>query len=169
MVTARTSGFGATRLRYRFPCPVVGRLSPGSYPLVMVIVVALVPILGGLLVAWGGYLGWSGRVHRNRYAGVRTPATMRSDEAFAVGNKVAAVPTMAAGAAGVAGGLASLAMPAGMGTIIAATIGVIGLLALVAAGGVLGSRAAAQVPDAEPAEGDCGGCACGAGGCGAQR
>lgn len=130
------------------------------------VVVAFIPILAGILVGAGGYLGWRGRLSRDRGTGVRTAATLRNDEAFAVGNKVAGIPTMAAGVVGIAAGVAALAMPTGPGIVIAATIGVLGLLALLTAGGVLGNRAASAVPDAPVAAG-CGGCACGAGGCGA--
>lgn len=176
MVAAASSGFAGTRAcaaggrRTRSRCSLrhLAADGPGaaSYPLPMV-VVALIPILGGLLVGLGGYLGWSGRLHRDRAAGVRTPATMRSDEAFALGNRVAGVPTMAAGLVAVLAGLAALTMPTAFGTIIAAVIGVVGMLALLAAGGVLGHRAALAVPAATAAEaGGCGGCACGAGGCG---
>lgn len=133
------------------------------YSRAVVVVVALLPILAGLLVAAGGYLGWSGKLSRNRGTGVRTSATMRSDEAFALGNRVAGLPTMAAGAIGVVAGLAAFAMPTDVGAIVAALIGAAGLVGLVAAGGVLGHRAADTVPE-QPAAG-CGGCACGAGGC----
>lgn len=129
----------------------------------MQVVVALIPILGGLLVGIGGCLGWQGKLSRGRSAGVRTPATLRSDEAFAVGNRVAGLPTMAAGAVGIFAGLAAFAMPDDLGSIIAAAIGIVGLLGLLAAGGILGHRAAATVP--EPAPPSCSGCACGAGGC----
>lgn len=127
-------------------------------------IVALVPILGGILVGVGGFLGWRGLLSRDRGTGVRTEATLRSDEAFAIGNRIAGVPTMAAGAVGIAAGLAAFAMPTGIGLVVAATLGVLGLLALVAAGGLLGNRAAAAVPEPEPQQGGCGGCACG--GCG---
>ncbi len=148
-----TSGQGATSLR-----------AGAAYPRRMV-VVALIPLIGGLLVGVGGYLGWQGKLSRDRGAGVRTETTLRSDEAFAVANKVAGLPTMAAGAVGIAGGLAALTMPSALGTTLAAVLGVVGLLGLLAAGGVLGNRAAAAVPEPAPA-GGCGGCACGAGGCG---
>lgn len=131
----------------------------------MHVVVALIPILAGLLVGLGGYLGWSGRLSRQRAAGVRTSATMRSDEAFVLGNRVAGLPTMAAGVIGIIGGLAALAMPTDAGAVVAAAIGAVGLVGLLAAGGVLGHRVAATVP--EPPAAGCGGCACGAGGCAA--
>lgn len=129
------------------------------------VLVALIPVLGGILVGWGGFLGFSGRLRRTGFAGVRTPASLRSDEAFAVANKVAGLPTMAAGVVAIAGGAAALAMPTMMASVIAAALGIVGLLVLVGAGGALGNRAAAALPDQEQQSG-CGGCACGAGGCG---
>jgi uncharacterized membrane protein len=133
-----------------------------------VFVLALIPALLGVLVGWGGYLGWREKLPRSRGAGVRTEATMRSDEAFRVANRVAGLPTMVAGAVGVLAGAAVLAMPDTLGAVFAATFGVIAVFVLVAGGGILGHRAASAIPaPVEPA--GCGGCACGGGGCGALR
>jgi hypothetical protein len=131
-----------------------------------VFVVALVPILLGVLVGWGGFLGWRERLPRERGTGVRTAATMRSDEAFRMGNKVAGLPTLVGGLIGVVGGVAGLVMPTTGGTIAAAVVGLAGLFALVVGGGLLGNRAAAAVPEPSNVPAGCGGCACGAGGCG---
>lgn len=129
-------------------------------------VVALIPALLGFLVGWGGFLGWRERLPLERGAGVRTRATVRSDEAFRVANKVASVPTMAAAVVGVLAAVAGLAMPSALGTIIAAVVGIVGIFVLVAGGGLLGHRAASAVPPpSEPA--GCGGCGCGPGGCSA--
>jgi len=133
-----------------------------------VFVVALVPMLLGVLVCWGGYLGWREKLPRDRGAGVRTPATLASDDAFRIANKVAGLPTMVGGVVGVAGGAAALAMPTTTGLLVAAALGFAGLIALVAGGGLLGHSAATAVPVPEPAAtAGCGGCACGGGGCGA--
>ncbi|PWV82155.1 SdpI/YhfL protein family protein [Prauserella marina] len=134
--------------------------------LTLVFVVALIPILVGVLVGWGGFLGLRGKLPRDRGAGVRTAATLRSDEAFMVANKVAGLPTLVAGFVGVAGGAAGLAMPDTVGLVIAAVIGLVGMFALVAGGGVLGHRAASAVPAPSEPEipAGCAGCACG--GCG---
>jgi uncharacterized membrane protein len=130
-----------------------------------VFVLALIPAVLGVLVGWGGFLGWREKLPRSRGAGVRTDATMRSDEAFRVANRVAAVPTMAAGVVGVLAGVAALAMPDTLGTVLATTFGIVAVFVLVAGGGVLGHRAASAIPaPVEPA--GCGGCACGGGGCG---
>ncbi|MEU9685865.1 MULTISPECIES: SdpI family protein [Amycolatopsis] len=125
-------------------------------------VIALVPIVLGVLVGWGGFLGLREKLPRDRGAGVRTAATMRSEEAFRLGNKVAGVPTLAGGVIAVLAGIAALVMPTTFGLLLASFVGVAGMVALVAAGGVLGNRAAATVPEPEPERpAGCSGCACG--------
>jgi uncharacterized membrane protein len=106
-----------------------------------------------------GLLGWRQRLPRNRFAGVRTPATLRSEAAFIAANRVAAPPVLAVGAICVAGG--ALAFGTG-GPALAVIVGVIGVgtVGLLVVGGLLGHRVAATVP---PPEASCGGCACGAG------
>jgi hypothetical protein len=131
-----------------------------------VFVLALVPIVLGVLVGWGGFLGWREKLPRDRGAGVRTAATMRSDEAFRVGNKVAGLPTLVGGLIGVVGGVAGLLMPDTGGLIVATVVGLIGLFALLAGGAVLGNQAASTVPEPSNIPDGCAGCACGAGGCG---
>lgn len=119
---------------------------------------ALIPFVLGLVVAWGGVLGWREKLS-DRGAGVRTEATLRSGEAFRIGNKVAGLPTIVAGVIGVFAGIAGLVMPTTAGTIVATLVGLVGMFALVAAGGLLGHRAALAVPAAVSA--GCSGCACG--------
>jgi hypothetical protein len=131
-----------------------------------VFVLALVPIVLGVLVGWGGFLGWREKLPRDRGAGVRTAATMRSDEAFRVGNKVAGLPTLVGGLIGVVGGVAGLLMPDTAGLVVATIVGLIGLFALLVGGGVLGDKAASAVPEPSNIPAGCTGCACGAGGCG---
>ncbi|KZB84920.1 SdpI family protein [Amycolatopsis regifaucium] len=128
-------------------------------------VIALVPIVLGVLVGWGGFLGLREKLPRDRGAGVRTAATMRSEDAFRLGNKVAGLPTLAGGVIAVLAGAAALVMPTTFGLLLASVVGMVGMIALVAAGGVLGNRAAATVPAPEPAAPEapagCSGCACG--------
>ncbi|MEV4600316.1 SdpI family protein [Amycolatopsis sp. NPDC049253] len=129
--------------------------------------IALVPIVLGLVVGWGGFLGFRERLTRESGTGVRTAASLRSDDAFKLANRVASVPTLAGGAVGVIAGLAGLATGTTAGIIAAAFVGVLGMLVLVAGGGVLGARAALTVPAPAPAApAGCSGCACGSGGCG---
>jgi hypothetical protein len=132
-----------------------------------VFAIALVPVVLGLLVGFGGFLGFRERLTREGGTGVRTQAALRSEEAFKLANRVAGLPTMAGGAISVLTGLAGLAMPTTAGLISAALAGVLAMLVLVMGGGVLGSRAALTVPAPAPAApAGCSGCACGAGGCG---
>jgi hypothetical protein len=131
-----------------------------------VFVLALVPIVLGVLVGWGGFLGWREKLPRERGAGVRTAATMRSVEAFRIGNKVAGLPTLVGGLVGVVGGVAGLLMPDTAGLVIATVVGLVGLFALLVGGGVLGNNAASAVPEPADIPAGCAGCACGAGGCG---
>ncbi|RSM37044.1 hypothetical protein DMA12_38205 [Amycolatopsis balhimycina DSM 5908] len=129
--------------------------------------IALVPIVLGVLVGFGGFLGFRERLTREGGTGVRTEAALRSEEAFKLANRVAGLPTMAGGAISVLAGLAGLAMPSTGGLVSAALAGVLAMLVLVMGGGVLGNRAALTVPAPAPAApAGCSGCACGAGGCG---
>lgn len=129
--------------------------------------IALVPIVLGLFVGFGGFLGFRERLTREGGTGVRTQAALRSEEAFKLANRVAGLPTMAGGAISVLAGLAGLAMPTTGGLVSAALAGVLAMLLLVMGGGVLGNRAALTVPAPAPvAPAGCSGCACGAGGCG---
>ncbi|MGW5051232.1 SdpI family protein [Actinokineospora sp. NPDC004072] len=122
----------------------------------------LAPLLAGAALLVVGVLGLTGRLPRNRFAGVRTAATLRDDDAFRLGNKVAGLPIAAAGAVGVLGAVAGWLMP---NPILACVLALVGLLALTAGGGLLGHRAAAALPEPEPElPAGCKGCQCG--GCG---
>ncbi|MFL6123277.1 SdpI family protein [Actinophytocola sp.] len=123
--------------------------------------VALVPLVVGLVVAVVGLLGFLERLPRNRFGGVRTPATLRDDETFRVGNKVAGLPVAVGGWVGVVGGGVALLMT-GAATVVVAAVALVGTLAIAAAGGVLGHRAAEAVPAPEPElPAGCKGCQCG--------
>jgi uncharacterized membrane protein len=125
-------------------------------------------LLGVLLLLAGaglltvGVLGWRRRLPRNRFAGVRTPATLRSDAAFIIANRVAAPPVLAAGGICVAGGALALGAGGAALTVIVA-VAAVGAVGLVLAGGLLGHRVAAAMPS--PA-GGCATCTCSGGGCG---
>ncbi len=69
------------------------------------IVPAVILILVGLVLIVLAVASRQGRLPRNIVAGVRTPSTMRSDQAFKVANKVAAPLTAAGGAVLVLGGV----------------------------------------------------------------
>lgn len=114
----------------------------------------------GLLTV--GLLGWRRRLPRNRFAGVRTPATLRSDAAFIVANRVAAPPVLAAGAVCAAAGTLALGAAGPALTVIVAVASA-GAVGLVLAGGLLGHRVAAAMPSTAAG---CATCACRGSGCG---
>ncbi|MGH3722295.1 MAG: SdpI family protein [Pseudonocardiaceae bacterium] len=120
----------------------------------MLLGVVLLVAGGGLLAV--GLLGWRRRLPRNRFAGIRTPATLRSEAAFRAANRVAAPPVLAASAICAAGG--ALALGTG-GPALTVIVGVTGASAvgLLLAGGLLGHRVAAAMP---APRGGCAGCSC---------
>jgi uncharacterized membrane protein len=106
---------------------------------------AIIIVLVGLLIVWIAIRSWQGRLSRNYIVGIRTPSTMRSDEAFRIANKTAAPFSLAAGLLFIVGGAvtavaphdtASAVLPAGV--VIAAIVAVVG--------GVKGVRAARAAP-----------------------
>lgn len=115
--------------------------------------------------------GRAGSLQRTDRLGVHTPAALAGDEAFAVANRVAA--PVAGGAAVVAGVIAVLVVVLPVptaATVVIALVGLAGSLALLVAAGVLGDRAARQVPiparrPGSATTGSCGESACGGGGC----
>jgi hypothetical protein len=127
-----------------------------------VALLALVPLVVGLVVAVVGVLGFLERLPRNRFGGVRTPATLRDDETFRVGNKVAGLPIAVGGLVGVLGGGAAFAVTSTAAVVVTAVLALLGTLVIAAAGGVLGHRAAESVPAPAPElPAGCGGCQCG--------
>ncbi|MBB4969317.1 SdpI family protein [Saccharothrix violaceirubra] len=126
--------------------------------IVLLVVSALV---GAAFVAIGA-LGLRGLLHRNRFFGVRTKATLRDDETFALANRIAGVPTIVAGAVALVTAAAIAAKPET--ALVIGLVGLVGTLVIAGAGGVLGHRAAEAMPEPTPA--GCGGCACAGGGCG---
>jgi len=133
--------------------------------------VALVPLVVGLLLAAVGTLGFLERLPRNRFGGVRTPATLRDDETFRVGNKVAGLPVAVGGGIGVVGGAVALTLT-GATALVVALVALAGLAVIATAGGVLGHRAAEAMPEPMPQPAPelpagCAGCQCG--GCGIAK
>jgi hypothetical protein len=118
-------------------------------------VVSGVLMVAGCAMAIVGVLGWRRRLPRNRFAGVRTLATLRDDETFAVGNQVGAPLAIAAGAAALLGGAAALGAPAASTGWLLVGLSGVGAVGLALAGGVLGDRAASRVP--VPSLGGCSG------------
>ena len=115
--------------------------------------------------------GAAGTLRRAGRLGVHSPAAVASEDAFALANRVAA--PVAAGASVVAGVLALLVLVLPLPTAGAVSIwllGLVGSMVLLVLAGVLGDRAARQVPiparrPGSAAGAGCSGCACGGGGC----
>ncbi|MCU7722571.1 SdpI family protein [Actinoplanes sp. KI2] len=104
---------------------------------------AIVVVVAGVLVVVSGGLGWAGKLHRNRFAGVRTASTMRSEQAFTVGNRVAGPVVTLGGLAAVVAGVVGLVQGDKADGVVLAGVLVMGVLVIL--GGVLGSRAASRV------------------------
>ena len=116
----------------------------------VIAVFALVLAVGSLGV---GVAGLTGALRRNRWAGVRSPETLRSDETFAVANKVAAPGYLGAGAILAATGVIGLLV--GDWGFLFALFGIIVALLVVSAAGGMALQAARAVPTP-----DAGGCGC---------
>lgn len=105
--------------------------------------------LSGLLVMWLAGRMAAGRFKRNKWAGIRTPSTMKSDEAWAVAHEAGAPLLSIGGTIGAAGGLTSLTaalMGAGDGLVFGLIMGgALGMAAFAIAGTVKGARAAREV------------------------
>ncbi|WP_068276065.1 SdpI family protein [Aldersonia kunmingensis] len=124
------------------------------------LVVAVVLFVLALAAVGCGVAALIGRLPRNRWVGIRTPHTMRSDAAFRVANKVAAPTTITAGVLLGVGGFAAIAfdgMLATIGVVVAVIAGVI----TAGNGGTLGNRAAEAITASAGAGGcghSCGSC-----------
>lgn len=126
----------------------------------------MVAVLGGaVLVVVGvalavvGILGLTARLPRNRWAGVRTPGSLASDESFTLANR-AAGPGVVVGALLVVLAGAAVVGLEGLPRIVVAVVLATGGGALVVAAGALGARAAAVRAADGPHErcADCTGC-----------
>ncbi|MGB3771576.1 MAG: SdpI family protein [Rhodococcus sp. (in: high G+C Gram-positive bacteria)] len=120
--------------------------------IVLSVILLLVLLAGALALGAVAFLGLRGTLRRNSRVGVRTAASMRSDEAFTVANKVAA-PTTAAGAFFLLIGAVATMAPGGLFGVVAAVLTTVAALATAAYGGSMGNRAAEAMP-----AGDAGGC-----------
>jgi hypothetical protein len=128
-------------------------------------------VVAGIALVVVAALGARSRLPRNRFAGVRTAHTLRSEAAFALANRVAAAPSGAAGGVALVGGIAAVcAGPGAVGWVLVALTAV-GMLALAGLGGMLGDRAAARLAELEPAPSACSGTCAGCdlvAGCGSE-
>lgn len=126
------------------------------------LILATLLVLAGAVFVVVAVLGARSRLRRNRWIGVRTPATLASEDAFVVGNRAAAAPVGAAGAVAVVGGATLLSGADGVLGWVVLGVSVVGMLVLAGVGGLVGDRAAATVvppsPFAAGCAGTCAGC-----------
>ena len=73
--------------------------------------VGIIAIAAGVFLVWAAVAGWRGRLSRHQAVGVRTPSTLRSDEAFAAANKAAGPLGVAGGSVMVLGGVLAMIVP----------------------------------------------------------
>lgn len=139
-----------------------GRAYPGHVPVTLRLVLAALLVLTGLALVVVAALGARARLPRNRFAGVRTRASLHSGPAFVAANRVAAPLLGAAGAIALVGGAALAAAPVAALAWVLVVVAAAGTALLSGLGGVLGDRAAAalvaETPAAETCGGACAGC-----------
>ncbi|WP_127784511.1 SdpI family protein [Rhodococcus sp. X156] len=122
------------------------------------LVLAVLLVVAALALAAVALAGLLQRLPRNRWAGVRTPASLASDDAFRVANKVAAAPMLAAAAFCAVGAGALLGLDGWLRPV-AVLVAVAAALVTAGAGGALGARAAEAAPSCAPEQcASCTGC-----------
>jgi SdpI/YfhL protein family len=130
-------------------------------PLVLRLIAGSLLVLAGGTLLSVGVLGARSGLRRNRWIGIRTPATLRSEPAFTLAHRVGAVPVGAAGVTALAGGAVLLAgSDAAALDWVVLLVSAVGTLGLAGFAGRVGDRAAATVQPAPVAgcAGSCAGC-----------
>ena len=102
------------------------------------VLVGLLMVVAGIAVVVVAELGRIGRLRCNALAGIRTPATMRSDEAWLAAHRAGFGPTAAGGAAAVVSGIAATVLAIAEGDAAPAAVIVLVGAALLAAGALAG-------------------------------
>lgn len=120
----------------------------GSYACLVLAPAALVPavvlIIAASALATVALASLRERLPRNRWAGVRTPSSLASEDAFRLANKVAGLPLLAAAVFLALGAAASLGLDGAL-RLTAVPMCVVAALVTAVAGGALGSKAASSV------------------------
>ena len=133
-----------------------------TVPVSLRMVLAALLVLTGLALVVVAAMGARARLPRNRFAGVRTRASLHSGPSFVAANRVAAPLLGAAGAVALVGGAALAVAPRPALAWVLVVLSVLGTVLLSGAGGVLGDRAAAalvaEMPAVETCGGTCAGC-----------
>lgn len=108
--------------------------------IVATVLFVLALAVGGIAVA-----GLTGRLPRNRWAGVRTADALRDDATFTLANKVAAPSQLGAAGLLVLGAVGALALDTVPG-LIAVAVAVVAAFVTAGVGGSIGARVAAAAP-----------------------
>jgi uncharacterized membrane protein len=130
-------------------------------PVTTRLVVGCLLVLAGLALVVVAVLGARATLRRNRWVGVRTPATLASETQFVAGNRAAAVPVGAAGVVALVGGAVLLAGTGAALDWVVLAVSLIGVVGLSVVGGLVGDRAAALTPAPAPFTATCGGACAG--------
>jgi hypothetical protein len=130
-------------------------------PVTARLVVGSLLVLAGLALVVVAVLGARATLRRNRWVGVRTPATLASETQFVAGNRAAAMPVGAAGAVALLGGAVLLAGGGGALEWVVLAVSLLGVVGLTVVGGLVGERAAALTPAPSPFAATCGGACAG--------
>jgi hypothetical protein len=130
-------------------------------PVTARLVVGSLLVLAGLALVVVAVLGARATLRRNRWVGVRTPATLASETQFVAGNRAAAMPVGAAGAVALLGGAVLLAGGGGALDWVVLVVSLLGVVGLTLVGGLVGERAAALTPAPSPFAATCGGACAG--------
>lgn len=109
------------------------------------IVLAVLLVGTGVLLLWLARATVSGRVRRNQVAGIRTPATLASDEAWLAAHRRAEGPTRAGGFASILTGLGVLVPGEEWAVIVIIGVGSLVMLGLVLYGAKVGTDAAREL------------------------
>lgn len=104
------------------------------------LLLGIVAMAVGVLVIVVGVAGRHG-MRRNRFAGIRTVTSMRSDQSFAAANRAGAAPIIVGGVLSVVAGLVAVLL-GGMAGIVSGFVGIFLVVVFAVAGAVVGNRAA---------------------------
>lgn len=137
--------------------PAIGFAYPGTVPPTLRLLLAALLVLVGAVFVVVAVLGARSRLRRNRWIGVRTPATLASAPAFALANRAAAAPVGAAGAVALVGGAVLFSGADGVLGWVVLAVSLVGTVVLAGVGGLVGDRAAAAVVPPSPFSAGCAG------------
>jgi hypothetical protein len=130
-------------------------------PVTARLIVGSLFVLAGLALVVVAVLGARATLRRNRWVGVRTPATLASETQFVAGNRAAAVPVGAAGIVALVGGAVLIAGAGAALDWVVLAVSLLGVVGLTVVGGLVGDRAAALTPAPAPFAATCGGACAG--------